>query len=456
VGQATTGQLFASKQETEGGLRLLATATSTRDRIKEYLDLHVHAVQTLASTLSTLGPEYAGHIPLLSSYRRQYASFDIITTVDNAGKLIVTTEPLPANAPLRVRGVADRQYFLDAMRTGRTAISDVVIGRGASAHPTVVMATPYAEPGGNIEGLACGILSLPALQSMIDTYQSMTDASITVVDGRSQVVYANAATGRRVMQSLADDAVVREPAHRSGGIYRYDRSTGPKGQIGSQLLAVANVDGSGWKVLVEQPLLSIRLQTTRYYLLTLAFMALAWGGAVFGAGAFAKAVSQPLEKLVAVVRNVSSSSTAGPVPILGAAGSITEVAQLIKDVDLMQVRLAQSYLELEQALAQREDLNGDLRRLTADLDLKVRERTAEVVAVNEERKHGPLPQGSDRGVLHGPGVPSSRGSRALRTGKRSDGGQPNFHHPRSRARPAQGRARAFRHPPDCVNVAHYI
>jgi hypothetical protein len=250
--------------------------------------------------------------------------------------------------------------------------------------------------------------------------------------------------------------VVREPAHRSGGIYRYDRSTGPKGQIGSQLLAVANVDGSGWKVLVEQPLLSIRLQTTRYYLLTLAFMALAWGGAVFGAGAFAKAVSQPLEKLVAVVRNVSSSSTARPVPILSAAGSITEVAQLIKDVDLMQVRLAQSYLELEQALAQREDLNGDLRRLTADLDLKVRERTAEVVAVNEERKHGPLPQGSDRGVLHGPGVPSSRGSRALRTGKRSDGGQPNFHHPRSRARPAQGRARAFRHPPDCVNVAHYI
>jgi hypothetical protein len=133
VGQATTGQLFASKQETEGGLRLLATATSTRDRIKEYLDLHVHAVQTLASTLSTLGPEYAGHIPLLSSYRRQYASFDIITTVDIAGKLIVTTELLPANAPLRVRGVADRQYFLDAMRTGRTAISDVVIGRGASA-----------------------------------------------------------------------------------------------------------------------------------------------------------------------------------------------------------------------------------------------------------------------------------------------------------------------------------
>src|SRR5882672_9372300 len=44
----------------------------------------------------------------------------------------------------------------------------------------------------------------------------------------------------------------------------------------------------------------------------------------------------------------------------------------------MQTRLGDSYRQLEQALAQRERLNTELRALTEDLDRKVRERTAEL------------------------------------------------------------------------------
>ena len=57
-----------------------------------------------------------------------------------------------------------------------------------------------------------------------------------------------------------------------------------------------------------------------------------------------------------------------------------EIAALLEDVNGMQTRLADSYQQLEQALVQRERLNTELRALTEDLDRKVRERTAELVA----------------------------------------------------------------------------
>ena len=44
----------------------------------------------------------------------------------------------------------------------------------------------------------------------------------------------------------------------------------------------------------------------------------------------------------------------------------------------MQQRLADSYHQLEQALDQKVQLNSELQELTADLDRKVRERTAEL------------------------------------------------------------------------------
>ena len=63
-----------------------------------------------------------------------------------------------------------------------------------------------------------------------------------------------------------------------------------------------------------------------------------------------------------------------------AASPLAEVATLIEDVDTMQRRLGDSYEQLRQALAQREQINSELQVMTADLDRKVRERTSELLA----------------------------------------------------------------------------
>ena len=134
----------------------------------------------------------------------------------------------------------------------------------------------------------------------------------------------------------------------------------------------------GWKVFIEQPLLTLRLQTTGYYATTFALMVLALGAAVLGARAFAGAVTRPLEEVVSVVRNISMHG--GQAEAKLSSNPPAEIADLLQDVNGMQTRLADSYQQLEQALIQRERLNLELRALTEDLDRKVRDRTAELAA----------------------------------------------------------------------------
>jgi two-component system sensor histidine kinase/response regulator len=145
-----------------------------------------------------------------------------------------------------------------------------------------------------------------------------------------------------------------------------------------QLVAVSAIATSGWRVFVEQPLLTLRLQSTGYYALTLALVALALAGAVLAARGFAGAVTRPLEELVTIVRNISAHGGQGEARLVSTPPA--EIAALLGDVNGMQSRLRESYRQLQQALSHRERLNEELHTLTDDLDRKVRERTAELAA----------------------------------------------------------------------------
>ena len=89
-------------------------------------------------------------------------------------------------------------------------------------------------------------------------------------------------------------------------------------------------------------------------------------------------MTRPLEEVVDVVRNISAHG--GQAEAKLTTDPPAEIVGLLEDVNGMQTRLADSYRQLEQALIQRERLNTELRALTEDLDRKVRDRTAELVA----------------------------------------------------------------------------
>jgi hypothetical protein len=94
-------------------------------------------------------------------------------------------------------------------------------------------------------------------------------------------------------------------------------------------------------VFIEQPLLTLRLQSTGYYAFTLALMLLALGGRVLGARAFAGAVTRPLER----GGHGRPQHLGARRPGRGAAASNppAEIAQLLEDVNGMQSAPRESY-----------------------------------------------------------------------------------------------------------------
>ena len=369
---AVNGQLFATKQESEGAARLHEAVTALNSHIDEYLATHTHAVQAMAGTTGFFATDPARRHQILEHYHTIYEGFITLFVADVNGNLLesVPPQPLPQT-------IADRPYFSSAVRTHGLAVSDVFIGRRSHV-PIVTIAVPTYDAGGRLTGVTGGSLDLSKFQHFVDEYQTLEDATITIVDQQDRVIYATASSGYAVQQDLHQDDLVKTGAGAAGGAFRYTRR-GAGGARSQQLVAESIISLPGWKIFVEQPLLNLRLQSTGYYALTLTLIVMALAGAILGARAFARAVTRPLEELVAIVRNISAEATPAQASMT-TADPPAEIAELLEDVNHMQARLADSYQQLEQALVQRELLNTDLRVLTEDLDRKVRERTVELVA----------------------------------------------------------------------------
>src|SRR5438067_4815449 len=363
---AVDGQLTAVKQEDDGAARLREAVTSLRQHIGEYVADHEHAIRSLASAMSEPSISDADLQRLISAYHDIYPGFITIFAADRTGA-VRHIYPPRTDTP----SVTDREYFVDAVKTRTMAVSDVILGR-LSHVPIVTIAVPIARAGGEPTGVAGGSLDLSLFERFAADFSTLRDARVMVLDQHDRVIYASREAGFTALQSLAQDELVTARASARDGVYRYQHAnSGPP-----QLAAISLIDPLGWKVIVEQPLLTPWLQSARYYAFTLTLMLLALGGAVFGARAFASVVTAPLEEVVTVVRNISAHGDQAQVQL--STTPPAEIAALLEDVNGMQARLADSYQQLEQALIQRERLNRELRTLTEDLDRKVRERTAEL------------------------------------------------------------------------------
>src|SRR4051794_26107382 len=362
---AVDGQMTAAKQEADGAARLHEAVTALNQHIDEYVADHQHAVRSLALAMAGAGLSGQERQRLVDAYHAIYPGFITIFAADRGGVVQQIYPPRGIDTPT----VADRQYFVDAITTRQMAMSDVILGR-LSHVPIVTIAVPIAEANGPPSGVAGGSLDLSKFERFVDDFKTLADAHVTIVDQHDRVIYSNESSGPSTLQSVGQGRLVTASAQAANGVFRYQDGRG------GQLAAVSAIAPLGWKVFVEQPLLTLRLQSTSYYAWTLGLMMLALGGAVLGARAFAGAVTRPLEEVVTVVRSVSAHGGSADVKLTSTPPA--EIAALLEDVNSMQARLADSYQQLEQALIQRERLNRELRALTEDLDRKVRERTTEL------------------------------------------------------------------------------
>jgi signal transduction histidine kinase/DNA-binding response OmpR family regulator len=369
------GQLFSAKQENEGAARLRDAVTAMADHVGDYVRTHVSAVEAFAAASGSVRHDPTDQ-HLLEQYQAIYGGFITLFRADRSGQVTALVSTGQSGG---LNVVADRQYFIDAVRTRRVAISDVIMGR-VSHVPIVTIAAPLIAPDGSVTGIVGGSLDLSKFRRAIEEYNNLEHAMITIVDQHDRVICASAQAGYPVLERLPQDGLLEARGTASNGAFRYSRRM-PDGSRQGQLAAEALVESAGWRIFIEQPRMNLRVHTAGYYGLTLGLIVLALTGAILGAHGFAGAITRPLEELVTIVRNTSVEARPTEIPIAGNAPA--EIAGLIEDVSGMQARLADSYQQLERALAQCEGLNKELRELTEDLDRKVRERTAELATAKQ-------------------------------------------------------------------------
>jgi signal transduction histidine kinase/DNA-binding response OmpR family regulator len=365
---AVGGQVMAAKQEHDASDYLVHVASSMRDAADGYIQSHLDATEALAASIGRVGFDKAKETRVIDSYPLIYKGVNRIVVLDAAGARLDTTVDDDLG-----RTFGDRDYFVRAKETRRSVISPVVRGR-ATGRFVVVLAAPYFSPDGAVAGVVATVLDLDRFHRFIESYRTLADASVTILDEHDQVVYASTNSGHQPMDAMTDDEFLRSGANAGARVYHVRASE----RMRDYHLAARMTDSHGWQVLIARPILNVQLQGIRYYVLTLGLLVFSLCGGLFTAHRFSRRITRPLDDLVGVVRRISASNAAAELATVSDQPS--EVVELLEDINRMQLRLADSYRQLEQSMTRSHELNHELTALTSDLDQKVRERTAELAA----------------------------------------------------------------------------
>ncbi len=380
------GENYAERQEKEAGQRLQEAATSIRGQLDGYVSRHEVAMRALSRSITRQGRFDVDALNgWLQQTRQVYTGFKSIT-IGNADGFPIAVDPqqvpglgkvlsnkpgdiVPDSATMR-----DREYFQRVQALRRAVISNVFISR-VDRQPTVAVAAPIFTPDGKLFGVIVGSLDLSPFEELTHTFATLDQVGIFILDQQSRVIFSNRGAAYRPLESMLGSPLAKG-ADGNHGPFLVDHTDAR--QHNARYLASHTESGlTGWRVVMEQPLSRLHVQTERYYLMTVAWLL---GGILLSlllARAADSGVTSPLEDLVHRVQQFSAQGDP-PGKIELPLQAPAEVAQLVEDFDRMSVRLKQSYAELRAALSDRERLNGELAALLADLDCKVRERTAEL------------------------------------------------------------------------------
>jgi PAS domain S-box-containing protein len=369
-----SGEFFSARRHEEADARLNDTALSLADRVNSYVDAHVSGIAALAASLDMAAPA-ARHQAVLARTAQIYPEFSALAIAEANGDIRVIQPASFARAGLTLAG---QPFVKDALETRRVAISSVTPSP-VTGKLLVFLGAVVVGPDGSVAGIAHGSLRLTAFQQFVESYLTLADSTVVMLDASNRVIYTSPGLGYRDGDDLSGSAMVRAAASATmGRAYAYD-SDGD-GDQSIQMAARAIMSTTGWTVYVQQPEVVVASDVPAYFLITLSLVFAALVGSAVGARLFAATVTAPLEELVGFMRHLSLG-TAETLPLPAQAPA--EIVALTDDVNGMQHRLRESYARLEQALADGEDANRSLEQLTQMLEEKVEQRTAELTTTTQ-------------------------------------------------------------------------
>ncbi len=300
------------------------------------------------------------HLSNLRKLSPDYLNFGLVET---NGNVFCSAQPFDGMV-----NVSDRSYFQQVMQTNKFSTGIYQIGR-LTGQPALNFGYPVLNEKGVLQRVVYASLKLSPLTDALARVPVPYHGSVTVLDRAGTVLARNPDAMDFVGKSLAQDAVFKRMLNRKEPIFEMAGTDGI-----ARLHAVSLVDDS-LLISVSIPLslsLARANETLARNLTILGFVSMF----VLVAGGFyaRRAFLWPVNSLATAARRLASGDLKARA---GKIGGSAELAQLGQAFDDMAQQLQKRQSEIIEA-------NEHINRLNQNLELRVKDRTAQFEAANKE------------------------------------------------------------------------
>jgi diguanylate cyclase (GGDEF)-like protein len=187
--------LSSREYETLLADKIKSNTTYVAQLTRSFLDEHKMIIEQHATLLSNETPLANVHSFMRDS-QLAYPGFFNITTADKDGNLLFFA-PEKFNAevqriPTDLRTVADREYFIESKKTGKTSISNTLLSRGIVIAPMISIASPIIK-NGEFDGIIFGVINLDAIKTLRSRIESLLGNDLVIItDSSDLIIYASA------------------------------------------------------------------------------------------------------------------------------------------------------------------------------------------------------------------------------------------------------------------------
>ena len=374
------GGLFARSAERGATQELAERVRLVGHRVGDLVAEQEGALQALASRLSDPagGATLAARGALaLADEQRMRPRFATLVLADASGRVLARAgEPIVAPGPARRETAADgdddaatsaapqaaasiaARYVAPVKAAGKPWRSGGLIDPQLAQDPVIALSAPVLLDDGTFVGVVIGAVDLAAVRAAVEGLVNRPTTTAVVTDDAGTVLVA-AGPGQPARLSTFD---------------RRNWSSDAAGPGTRALVASTELVDLGWRIHARLPAQDVHEPVARLYMLTAVWGLLTLVVAIPLVRLTAARVTGPLERLVAAIRGVSGEERALALAV--DPGAPSEVRALEQGFEVMVNRLHESHVEVRTALDDRERANAALSATLAELDERVRDRTA--------------------------------------------------------------------------------
>lgn len=339
----------------------LFVADTMAEEISETLRIHVQAVEALAGQIQGLGTFDPSVIrPLMGSLKARFGNFSFLYIADSTGRSIITNPSVDSDGlPTAGTDYSDREYYQELMRTGKTAISGIEIGKRTHL-PAIHIGTPIFDPNGKIAGFVGSALDVGVIQDEADRItKNIPGMKVAVADDQGRVIAHPDEAYRLSVKDLSALPLFRSDSD-PGVVFRSGKDS--HGVMMRAVVGGVRAHHLGWTVIAYRPesLVEDQARAAQNHALWVA------AGALLAGLAFSTMVvgglTRPVRRLAAIATAVGRGNFSD-VPTRPGAWMPREMAALQGALRGMVVQL---------------------RGYTRELEILVKERTGQLNEKNRE------------------------------------------------------------------------